>query len=142
MDEQDESTLERAPSLQTGAINFAPRADVTVPDRTEWHLVADHEIDALANPPAGVTGAVGFAALGAALGALPAGCTALDRGTSAVAIPAEAFRALLVLAVCGSLSIACLAFFFYLRLNAQNVLKNIRSRPKRPGQDVEANQRG
>lgn len=142
LDEPDQIVPPGTTDLHAGPINFSPIADVTVPDRTDWHLVADHEIEALANPPAGSTGAVGFAALGAALGALPSGCTAIDQANSAKVMTAESFRALLVLAICGSLAVACLAFFFYIRSTTKSVLKTIRSRPKRRGKDFEVNERG
>lgn len=124
--------VEAGPKVHASAINFSPASRVTAPDVTDWHLIADHELGSLSEPEAGVIGAIGFAALGAALGALPSGCTAVEKITTNAVVPGEAFRALLILLPATAATVICLIIWGISKWRNKGLVQRIRARPKRP----------
>lgn len=112
------------------SINFAPASRITAPDITDWHLVADHELDSIAHPEGGVTGAIGFAGLGAALGAMPAGCTAIDSISSKANVSTESFRALLVMLPSLACAVICLIIWGVNKYRRRDLVAKIRARPR------------
>lgn len=127
--------IEGGSDVRAGALNFAPMSRVTVPEVTDWHLVAEHELDSISHPEGGVTGAVGFAALGAALGALPSGCTALDKIRSGAKVPDEAFRSLLILLPAAAAAIICLVVWAIDKYRKAGLVTRIKARPTHSGKD-------
>lgn len=117
--------------IGTGSINFTPQSRVTAPDTTDWHLVADHELDRLARPEAGTIGAIGFAGLGAMLGALPSGCVAMDKVATAQVVTRESYYSMLILLISLATASLCLITFGFAKYKNSGLLKTIRSRPTR-----------
>jgi hypothetical protein len=128
---EGEQQVEGGAGVRAASINFAPTSRVTAPEVTDWHLVADHELDSIAHPEAGITGAIGFAALGAALGAMPSGCTALDNISNGTNVPPESFRSLMILLPAIAAALICLAVWGISKWRNAGLVTRIRARPKR-----------
>ena len=130
MSVDDGSEIQSEREVRAGSLNFAPTSRITAPDVTDWHLIADHELASVSKPEGGIIGAIGFAALGAALGALPSGCTAIDKITSSAAAPAESIRSLFILLPAIAAAIICLSVFGIDRWRNSGLVSQIKSRRK------------
>ncbi|MFN3675430.1 MAG: hypothetical protein ACK4TC_05570 [Sphingomonas pseudosanguinis] len=122
--------------IETSHINFSPAARVTVPDVTDWHVVSDDELQRLSKPEGGILGNIGFGALGGALGALPSGCTAVDKISSGQSATSESFRSLLIMLPCIAVMIVCLALFAIDKYRAKGLVAQIKARPTKSGSGV------
>jgi hypothetical protein len=95
-------------------------------------MILDQELDQLSRPESGAFGAVGFAALGAALGSLPGALSAMEllKSADAKPMPAGDLTSLLVCLFCGGLAIACLAVWGAARWRNRGLPERIRARKK------------
>lgn len=90
--------------------------------------MADHELESIAKKEGGIFGAIGFTAVGAALGAWPLANVGLSKvGHSQVASP-EAVSALIVFLLGLGVGIVCLAVFTISKIKTKSTLKIIRER--------------
>lgn len=118
---------------ETQSLNFTPESMVTVPERTDWHLVADHELDTLSSSVGGILGSVGFAALGAALGAAPQALSGWNSIKAGKPLSSESATSLCIFLLSIATTIICLSIFGIYKKRTMNLTRNIRLRPKRRG---------
>jgi hypothetical protein len=121
-----------APSISFGAMPMS----VSVPEGLNWHMILDYELSQLTRPESGVIGSVGFVALGAFLGLIPAALSALEKMPQAGAVPANAFSMgdLSSVVVCGGslvTAILCLIIFGLYHYRNRGLASKIRTRSKR-----------
>lgn len=114
--------------ITAGSLNFAPPSHVTIPERIDWHLVSDHELDALSRPEGGVLGSIGFAGVGALLGSWPLAATAWSKIGTTAAIATEEGYAAVVFLLSGAAAIICLSLWGYMKRETQGLSRKIRAR--------------
>lgn len=122
-----------ATAAETQSLNFTPESMVTVPERTDWHLVADHELDTLSSSVGGILGSVGFAALGAALGAAPQAFSGWGSINAGKPLSSESATSLCIFLLSIATTIICLSVFAAYKKRTVQLTANIRLRPKRRG---------
>lgn len=123
-------------------INFSPIAKISAPDETNWHVIAEHELEQLASPQSGMFGAIGFAGLGAALGAAPTGCAALQAIRQGRPVPSQDLYSMIILLVCLAVTIICLTAWAYAKHKNKGLSEQIRARPKRYNHSESEQQNG
>jgi hypothetical protein len=111
---------------------------VSVPEGINWHMILDHELSQLTRPESGVIGSIGFVALGAFLGLVPAVFSAIDKvnpaAPRAAATQAFTMSDLSAVVVCGGslvLAIVCLGIFALVWYRNRGLAATIRARTTR-----------
>jgi hypothetical protein len=123
-----------APLVTFGAMPMS----VSVPEGLNWHMILDHELSQLTRPESGVIGSIGFVALGAFLGLIPAAFSGIEklRVTADTTTAATAFTMsdLSAVVVCGGslvLAVFCLIIFGVVHYRNRGLASTIRARSKR-----------
>lgn len=130
MPSEPKKEIEGGEDVRAKSLNFSPTSRVTAPEVTDWHLVADHELEDISKPESGIAGAFGFAALGGAIGAMPSGCSALDKLSTQTPVAKEGLVSFSILLGSSVATIICLAIWFINRRRNSGLVTRIRARPK------------
>ncbi|MEY9196659.1 cytochrome c biogenesis protein CcdA [Sinorhizobium fredii] len=116
-----------------GQIFRNPKPRYSIDETVDYHVILDQELDQLARPENGVIGTVGFTALGAALGFLPAMVAILQKIVGAAReplIPIE-ITTLLLTPACGIAALICLILFFISKFRNRGLVTKIKKRPRK-----------
>ncbi|WP_455918869.1 hypothetical protein [Ensifer canadensis] len=130
---------EDAPSIAGATIDAAgpiiknPIPRYSMDETVDYHVILDQELDQLAHPENGVIGTVGFTALGAALGFLPATVAIFEKigqSTPEAISPIE-LTTLLLTPSCGVAALICLILFGISKFRNLGLVSKIRERPRK-----------
>jgi len=122
-----------------------PKARITAPDFTDWHMILDHELGQISRPEAGVIGSLGFVGVGGALGfaqdfadtlsnaylPLPT-ANAADDAQRAPPLQISDIVSIAGFVGCIVLAVVCLAIFCIGKWRNKGLVASIRARAKRP----------
>lgn len=98
--------------------------------------MSDQELIQLSQPDGGMAGGVGFAALGAAIGALPQARVAFAAIGAGTALTAEGSTSSVIFIIGSAAAIICLIIFGVSKYRNAGLTSVIRARPKMKGESV------